>query len=49
MYRRNLNERREREAHNVATLTGWKLGEIRKKMNLVANESPGEKKWWELW
>ncbi|PYQ34231.1 MAG: DUF2330 domain-containing protein [Acidobacteria bacterium] len=49
MYRRNLNERREREAHNVASLTGWKLGEIRKKMNLVANESPGEKKWWELW
>jgi hypothetical protein len=31
-YRRELAERQEREAQNLANLTGWSIGEIRRKM-----------------
>src|SRR5207253_6483640 len=44
-YRRTLREREEREATNLATLTGWSVGDMRKKMNLTSTES-GERKWW---
>jgi hypothetical protein len=48
-YRRELRERQEKEARNLSTLTGWKIGEVRKRMNLVSNNE-GEKKWWEtIW
>jgi hypothetical protein len=42
-----LGGRRDREAHVLASLTGWPLEEIRKKMGL-ADTTP--EKWWErLW
>ncbi|HKB80050.1 MAG TPA: DUF2330 domain-containing protein [Thermoanaerobaculia bacterium] len=45
-YRRSLRERQEREAQNVATLTGWTIDEVRRRMHL----EPREKPWWErLW
>jgi hypothetical protein len=51
VYRRELRKRQEREAQNVAELTGWNLEEMRRKMHLnVAVVTPAEKKWWEkLW
>ena len=51
-YRMELKQRQEREALNLAHLTGWKLQDIRKQMKLAANppELEKEKKWWEsLW
>jgi len=51
-YRRSVRERREREAKNLAELTGWKLDDVRTKMNVAADWSePSENvKWWEkLW
>jgi len=51
-YRKQLRSRHETEAENLARLTGWKIDEIRKKMDLVsATPKSGEdKSWWEkLW
>jgi len=53
-YRKELPKRREQTAQNLATLTGWALPDIRKKMHLSAEntaEPPAqEKSWWEkLW
>jgi hypothetical protein len=47
-YRQALNERRGREADQLARLTGWNSGEIRQKMGSgVAGAEPA---WWErLW
>ena len=52
-YQRELRNRREREAANLSHLTGWKISDVRKKMN-IASLAPAldkkEKKWWEsLW
>jgi len=52
-YQRELRNRREREAVNLSHLTGWKVSDVRKKMN-IASATPAankkEKKWWEgLW
>jgi hypothetical protein len=46
-----LHERQEKEAQNVAELTGWKIDEMRRKMHLdTASVTPAEKKWWEkIW
>ena len=41
-----LRTRQEKEARNLAELTGWKMDEIRNKMQLVGNVNGG-KKWWE--
>lgn len=48
-YQATLEERREREAQTLASLTGWDLREIRDRMNL--GERPPERgNWWErLW
>ena len=47
-YRRDLRNRQEREAENLARLTGWQLDDVRRKMNLASVQ--GEKKWWDgLW
>ena len=43
-YRTMLQQRSEGEAKNLAELTGWKVEDIRRKMDLV---SVREKKWWE--
>jgi hypothetical protein len=54
-YRRSVRERNEKEAENLARLTGWNIHDIRRKMNLASADSPmgpkgeKEKKWWELW
>ena len=48
-YRRTLNERRAREAGQLASLTGWTLADIRKKMGPDVPMGP-EPAWWErLW
>jgi hypothetical protein len=48
-YRRSVRERQEKEATNLARLTGWDIGSIRRKMNLAdGSVKPSkEKKWWE--
>jgi len=49
-YRRTLRARQEREAENAATLTGWKIGTVRKKMNIAEADVPPDKHWWQsLW
>jgi len=48
-YRRSLAERHGREAEQLASLTGWNLADIRKKMGPEAAVGP-EPVWWErLW
>jgi hypothetical protein len=37
-YKRALPQRFEEEAQTLAKLTGWKIQDIRKKMNLAQNE-----------
>jgi hypothetical protein len=47
-YKRSLPKRFEQEAQNLAKLTGWNIGDIRKKLPVVAsgNSSP----WWrKIW
>ncbi len=47
-YREEVARRQQREAENLASLTGWKVDEIRVKMKLPAPGS--ERKWWEkIW
>jgi hypothetical protein len=49
-YRRQVRERQEHEAQNVAELTGWNVAETRQKMHLSATNEPAGKKWWEkIW
>lgn len=43
-YQRILSERMEREAQTLAKLTGWKLQEIRTKMNFPQSQGSN---WWE--
>jgi hypothetical protein len=48
-YRRSLVERRGREAEQLASLTGWNINDIRKKMGPDPTIGP-EPAWWErLW
>ncbi|HEX9458281.1 MAG TPA: DUF2330 domain-containing protein [Thermoanaerobaculia bacterium] len=51
IYRRQLRDRQEHEARNVAELTGWKVDDMRRKMHLTTTiAAPPEKKWWEkIW
>ncbi|HTO89182.1 MAG TPA: DUF2330 domain-containing protein [Thermoanaerobaculia bacterium] len=47
-YREEIARRQEREAENLAALTGWKIDQIRVKMKLPS--SGDGKKWWEkIW
>ena len=49
-YRRQLQERYEREAHTLASLTGWNIADIRRSMNLASLPAGEEKKWYQrLW
>ncbi|HAG85712.1 MAG TPA: DUF2330 domain-containing protein [Cyanobacteria bacterium UBA12227] len=43
-YKRSLKERFEQEAQTLAKLTGWKIEDIRSKINLTQNQS---NRWWE--
>jgi hypothetical protein len=48
-YREQLAARHEQEAKNLADLTGWRMADIRRKMNLVS-ENIDDKKWYErIW
>lgn len=47
-YQVQLRDRQEKEAENAASLTGWKIGVVRKKMN-IAEAAPAKKWWASLW
>jgi hypothetical protein len=50
-YRRELRQRQESEAKNLAALTGWNVNDIRRKMNLRAADGADKPDpWWKgLW
>jgi hypothetical protein len=49
-YRRELGPRHEREAQVLASLTGWDLESIRKRMPQSGADVPPDSKWWQrLW
>jgi hypothetical protein len=50
-YREDLLERRETEVIHLASLTGWKIADIRRKMKIDAPvEEPDDRPWWEkIW
>jgi len=51
-YRSEVRERQEKEALNLARLTGWKVGDIRSRMDLIRRdpEPAEEKKWYDkIW
>jgi hypothetical protein len=50
-YRGQVAQRREKEAQALATLTGWSIDDVRKKMNLgPGTPKPDERKWWQkMW
>ncbi|MBW2360544.1 MAG: DUF2330 domain-containing protein [Deltaproteobacteria bacterium] len=51
-YREQLAQRREREAQTLASLTGWDLAEIRRRIGLGGNgpSSGAARRWWQsLW
>jgi hypothetical protein len=51
-YRRELAQRHERDAQQLADLTGWDIADIRTQMNLrsVMPNGPGSKTWWKkIW
>ena len=51
-YRRELPQRREREAQNLASLTGWNIVEIRRSMSggNPPAAGPAPLKWWQrIW
>jgi hypothetical protein len=49
-YRKQLNLRRENEARQLASLTGWDVNQIRARMDLRPAASGSGEKWWErLW
>lgn len=48
-YKQELVRRWEREAQTLASLTGWKIGDIRRQMRL-GGKAPEPENWWEkLW
>ena len=51
-YRRELTQRQEREAQQLADVTGWGIADIRSQMNLrgAVPDGAGSKTWWEkIW
>ena len=49
-YRRAVRDRHDREAERLASLTGWTVADIRKKMGPEAAPQPDPAAWWEkLW
>ena len=49
-YRRSLSERRGQEAERLASLTGWNISDIRKRMGLRQDGDAAPAAWWErLW
>ena len=49
-YRFELPQCREREAQTLATLTGWRIEDIRTKMGLIPAAPAQPAKWWQtIW
>jgi hypothetical protein len=51
-YRKELRQRRAKEAETLASLTGWPLDRIRRKMNLASDDSTPDDnlRWWDrIW
>ncbi len=49
-YRESLPARLRAEAENLASLTGWNLDDIHKRMGLTGSEATSESRWWQrLW
>lgn len=49
-YWRGVRERQEKEAQTLASLTGWDIGEVRKKIDFAPAKNPPKTKWWDdLW
>jgi hypothetical protein len=49
-YRRSVHERHGREAETLASLTGWPMGDIRRKMGTDGNNLPDPRPWYrKLW
>jgi len=46
-YRRDLLRRQEGAARQLAELTGWKLADIRKQMDLGSDPAESQEKWWQ--
>jgi hypothetical protein len=47
-YRESLRARAEREAATLASLTGWSIEDIRRRVGVVGGETPGDgRKWWQ--
>jgi hypothetical protein len=51
LYQKDLGRRQEREAETLASLTGWRIDEIRKKANIAPAARPVTPvKWWrQIW
>lgn len=48
-YRRQVRDRQEREAENLAQLTGWNLQDIRRKSNITENKVNNQPFWRRFW
>ena len=49
-YQSELHDRQEREAQQLANLTGWNIEDIRKKIPFPENSEPNNEPWWKrLW
>ncbi|WP_026103248.1 DUF2330 domain-containing protein [Pseudanabaena sp. PCC 6802] len=48
-YKRSLPKRFEREAQTLATLTGWDIQDIRRKIGVTATTSPNMPFWRNIW
>jgi hypothetical protein len=49
-YRAEVEQRQEREATTLASLTGWETAAIRRHMELPARANDGARRWWQsLW
>ena len=42
-YRQSVRQRQQQEAQNLATLTGWKIEDIRRRINWIESSSDS---WW---
>jgi hypothetical protein len=50
VYRKELAARREREAQNLASMTGWDINEIRRKQGPGPRAAVDDRYWWQrLW
>ncbi|HEY9701337.1 MAG TPA: DUF2330 domain-containing protein, partial [Allocoleopsis sp.] len=48
-YQKQVKQRFEREAQNLAKLTGWKINDIRKRMQISAKNSSDDAFWQNIW